>query len=163
MGVEKEKMSSKELRRKKKQEQKKRKREKELKIQQEKLEKDSKAQQMIEEDIDRKSTLELSNSANGVLQEKEAKSEEKVEKLKLLKKKQEKKDKALNNGVDVSNDNETHQELITMAENLQEKSFNDKSAKKKKKKKSSVGEDLVLETGGVESETKSNCTLSSVK
>jgi len=161
--VEKEKMSSKELRRKKKQEQKKRKREKELKIQQEKLEKDTKAQQMIEEDIDRKSTLELSNSANGVLQEKEAKSEEKVEKLKLLKKKQEKKDKALNNGVDVSNDNETLQELITMAENLQEKSFNDKSAIKKKKKKSSVGEDLVLETGGVESETKSNCTLSSVK
>merc|ERR1719369_373870 len=164
--VEKEKLSSKELRRKRKQEQKKRKRERELKLQQEKLVKDSKVQQMIEEDIDRKLTMELSNSVNGVLQEKETKYEEKVEKLKLLKRKQDKKDKVLNNGVDVSNDNETLQELITLAENLQEKSINEKSAKKKKKKKSTVVEDLVLETDSpvsemtsVESETKSECTV----
>eukprot|EP00092_Neocalanus_flemingeri_P002401 GFUD01002567.1.p1 GENE.GFUD01002567.1~~GFUD01002567.1.p1 ORF type:complete len:1057 (+),score=351.59 GFUD01002567.1:66-3236(+) len=127
------KMSSKDLRRKRKQEQKKRKREKAFKLEQEKSEKDKKAQEMVDQDIERKTALEpVKSMTNGVLQDKDNKIEEKVEKLKNLEKKKKKKSKILND-VDATNDAETVQELIKIAEDLEEKS--EMSAKKKKKKK----------------------------
>eukprot|EP00092_Neocalanus_flemingeri_P029202 GFUD01031698.1.p1 GENE.GFUD01031698.1~~GFUD01031698.1.p1 ORF type:complete len:1104 (-),score=383.94 GFUD01031698.1:84-3395(-) len=127
------KMSSKDLRRKRKQEQKKRKREKAFKLEQEKSEKDKKAQEMVDQDIERKTALEpVKSITNGVLQDKENKIEEKVEKMKNLEKKKKKKSKILN-GVDATNDTDTVQELIKIAEDLEEKS--EMSAKKKKKKK----------------------------
>eukprot|EP00092_Neocalanus_flemingeri_P025716 GFUD01027880.1.p1 GENE.GFUD01027880.1~~GFUD01027880.1.p1 ORF type:complete len:1062 (+),score=358.52 GFUD01027880.1:60-3245(+) len=127
------KMSSKDLRRKRKQEQKKRKREKAFKLEQEKSEKDKKAQEMVDQDIERKTALEpVKSMTNGVLQDKDNKIEEKVEKLKNLEKKKKKKSKILN-GVDATNDTDTVQELIKIAEDLEEKS--EMSAKKKKKKK----------------------------
>jgi len=137
------KLSSKDLRRKRKQEQKKRKREKALLIEKEKAEKDKKAQVVLEQELDLKKALEpatiITNGANaltltnGVLQDKDDKIEEKVDKLKSLEKKKKKKEKALSKGVDVTSDNLAVQELIKLAEDLEQKS--EMSAKKNKKKK----------------------------
>jgi len=149
------KMSSKELKRKRKQEQKKRKREKAFKLEQEKLERLNMAQQMIEQDMDRKAAMEPVKVTNGVLEDKNEKVEEKVEKLKSLEKKKTKKDKVLQNGAEVTNDSEAVQELIKMAEDLEEKSEMSQSAKKKKKKKNKKAQ--VEETSQIELET-SNST-----
>lgn len=143
------KMSSKELRRKRKQEQKKRKREKAFTVEQEKLERLNMAQQMIEQDMDRKAAMEPVKVTNGVLEDKDEKNDEKVEKLKSLEKKKKKKDKVLQNGAEVTNDSEAVQELIKMAEDLEEK--NEMSVKKKKKKKDKKCP--VEETSSVELET----------
>jgi len=145
------KMSSKELRRKRKQEQKKRKREKAFKLEQEKLERLNMAQEMIEQDMDRKAAMEPVKVTNGVLEDKNEKVDEKVEKLKSLEKKKKKKDKVLQNGAEVTNDSQAVQELIKMAEDLEEKSEMSQSAKKKKKKKDKKGP--AEETSATELET----------
>ena len=139
--VEKEKkLSSKDLKRKRKQEQKKRKREKAFKLEQERLERINKAQQMIDQDLERKTAQDpVKILTNGVLQDKDDKIEEKVEKLKNIEKKKKKKEKVLCNGADVTNDSLAVQELIKMAEDLEEKS--EVSAKKKKKKKDKKQDD----------------------
>merc|ERR1712096_439745 len=139
--VEKEKkLSSKDLKRKRKQEQKKRKREKAFKLEQERLERINKAQQMIDQDLERKTAQDpVKILTNGVLQDKDDKIEEKVEKLKNIEKKKKKKEKVLCNGADVTNDSLAVKELIKMAEDLEEKS--EVSAKKKKKKKDKKQDD----------------------
>jgi len=134
------KLTSKELKRKRKQEQKKRKREKALLMEKEKDEKMKHAQEMIEQDMDRKIAMEPKKVA-GVLQEKEDKVEKTTEKLKLIAKKKKKKEK-LHSTPEVTNDGDTVKELIKMAEDLKENS--EAIAKKKKKKKkdtASVQED----------------------
>merc|ERR1712240_74612 len=125
------KLTSKELKRKRKQEQKKRKREKALLMEKEKDEKMKHAQEMIEQDMDRKIAMEPTKVA-GVLQEKEDKVEKTTEKLKLIAKKKKKKQK-LHNSSEVTNDGDTVKELIKMAEDLKENSG--VIAKKKKKVK----------------------------
>merc|ERR1719186_1510593 len=132
--VEKEKkLSSKDLKRKRKTRTKKRKREKAFKLEQERLERVNKNQQMIDQDLERKTAQEpVKIMTNGVLQDKDDKIEEKVEKLKNIEKKKKKKEKVLCNGSDVTNDSLAVKELIKMAEDLEEKS--EVSAKKKKKK-----------------------------
>jgi len=138
------KLSSKDLRRKRKQEQKKRKREKALQIEKEKVEKDKKAQEVLEQELDLKSAITNGTKSqnNGVLQDKDEKIEEKVDKLKALEKKKNKKEKALSNGVDVNSDNLAVKELIKLAEDLEQKS--EMSAKKnKKKKKKNKGDDEI--------------------
>merc|ERR1719347_711721 len=84
------KLTSKELKRKRKQEQKRRKREKALLMEKEKDERMKHAQEMIEQDMDRKIAMEPKQVA-GVLQEKEDKVEKTTEKLKLIAKKKKKK------------------------------------------------------------------------
>merc|ERR1712025_46660 len=89
------------------------------------------AQEMIEQDMDRKIAMEPKKVA-GVLQEKVNKVEKTTEKLKLMAKKKKKKEK-LHSTPEVTNDGDTVKELIKMAEDLKENS--EVIAKKKKKKK----------------------------
>merc|ERR1712142_265757 len=133
------KLTSKELKRKRKQEQKKRKREKALLMEKEKDEKMKHAQEMIEQDMDRKIAMEPTKVA-GVLQEKEDKVEKTTEKLKLIAKKKKKKQK-LHNSSEVTNDGDTVKELIKMAEDLKENSEVIAKKKKVKKDTASVQED----------------------
>merc|ERR1712058_140713 len=133
------KLTSKELKRKRKQEQKRRKREKALLMEKEKDERMKHAQEMIEQDMDRKIAMEPKKVA-GVLQEKEDKVEKTTEKLKLIAKKKKKKEK-LHSTPEVTNDGDTVKELIKMAEDLKENSEVIAKKKKKKKDTASVQED----------------------
>merc|ERR1712233_116821 len=102
------------------------------------------AQEMIEQDMDRKIAMEPKQVA-GVLQKKEDKVEKTTEKLKLIAKKKKKKEK-LHNSPEVTNDGDTVKELIKMAEDLKENSEVIAKKKKKKEKKDTVS---VQEDGDV--------------